>query len=189
MNPVIEAIMSRRTIKKMDAERMPESADIDTIIQAATWAPNHHMTEPWRFVVITGSARVRLGDALASALRTSSKEEVVPERLVVEKNKPLSAPVIIALIARPSEKENTVLQEEIVAAGAALQNMLLAAQSLGLSTSVRTGAHSYTDELRGFFGMEERERFIGLVYLGYASGMAPPGRRTPHAGMVSWMRD
>jgi nitroreductase len=189
LNPVIEAIKSRRTIKKMDAERMPESADIDVIIEAATWAPNHHMTEPWRFVVITGGARGRLGDALASALKRTSKEEVIPERLVVESNKPLSAPVILALIARPSDKENVVHQEEIVAAGAAMQNMLLAAQSLGLASSVRTGAHSYADEVRAFFHMEQSEKFIGLVYLGYGSGLAPPGKRTPHAGLVSWMRD
>ena len=111
------------------------------------------------------------------------------ERLEAERNKPLSSPVIVALIGSPKKEDNIVPQEEVVAAGAALQNMLLAAHSLGLAGFVRTGAHSYSGEVRTFFGMGEDETLIGMVYLGYASGTIPPGKRAPFRDKVSWLRD
>jgi len=187
MNEVIDAIASRRTVKRMDAARTPARADVEAVIEAATWAPNHHMTEPWRFVVLEGDARRRLGETLAAALAASSAEPIPEERLQKEREKPLSSPVIIALIGAPGRGENIIPQEEVVAAGAAMQNMLLAAHSLGLATSVRTGAHSYSERVRRFFEMVEGEMLIALVYVGYQLGAVPPGRRTPFRGKVAWV--
>ena len=187
MNEVIRAMMSRRTIKKMQADRVPARKDIEAMVEAATWAPNHHMTEPWRFVVVEGGARKRLGEALTEGLVNSSHETLPPERLEKEREKPLSAPVIIAVIGSPKKGDGIVPQEEMVAAGAALQNLLLAAHSLGLATSVRTGEHSYSEEVRRFFAMSEGETLVGLVYVGYSSGAVAPGRRTPYSEKVTWL--
>lgn len=184
MNAVIDAIRTRRTIKKMDPERMPARSDVEAVIESATWAPNHHMTEPWRFVVLTGAARVRLGEALA---RGMAGGVIASERVEIEKAKPLQSPVIVALISVPKKAENIILQEEMVAAGAALQNMLLAAQSLGLASFIRTGANSYSDDVRSFFGLGEGETLVGMVYLGYSSGAVPPGKRTPFREKVVWV--
>ena len=187
MNEVIRAIASRRTVKKMQADRVPPRADIESIIEAATWAPNHHSTEPWRFVVLEGGARRRLGEVLADALLKHSPRPVPPERVEKEKEKPLSAPVIVALIESPKEGDGIFPQEEMVAAGAALQNMLLAAHSLGLATSVRTGEHSYSEEVRRFFSMRGGETLVALVYAGYQSGPAAPGRRVPFGERTTWL--
>ena len=189
MNAVIDAIRSRRTVKKMDAELVPSRSDIEAVIEAATWAPNHHLTEPWRFVVMEKDARRKLGEALAAAMAKTSAESVPPERLSKEREKPLSAPVIVALIGAPKTGEGISSQEEMVAAGAALQNMLLAAHSLGLATSVRTGLHSYSAEMRKFFGMTADEHLIGMVYVGYVTGVTPPGKRTPFRDKVTWRGD
>ena len=189
MNAVIDAIRMRRTVKRMDAARVPPREELEATMEAATWAPNHHMTEPWRFVVLERDARRRLGVVLAGALAGASAVPVPTERLEKERDKPLSAPVVIALIGSPGNGENVVPQEELVAAGAALQNMLLAAHSLGLATSVRTGSHAYSAEVRDFFGMAESETLIGMVYLGYASGAVPPGRRTSFHERVTWLVD
>jgi nitroreductase len=189
LNPVIDAIRSRRTVKKMDLERSPTQDQLDEIIGAAMWAPNHHMTEPWRFVVVSGQGRRRLGDALAAASLSVPGEKPVPERVEIERSKPLAAPIIVVLISSPQVGEKIVPQEELVAAGAALQNMLLAAHSLGLGSFVRTGLLAYSDELRRLFGMNERESLVGMVYLGYVSGPATPGRRSSAAGKVSRMDD
>ncbi len=186
MNAVIDAIRSRRTVKKMDADLAPSRSDIESVIEAATWAPNHHLTEPWRFVVIEKEARRKLGEALAEAMAKGSKDVVPPERLAKEREKPLSAPVIIALIGSPKQGENISAQEEMVAAGAALQNMLLAAHSFGLATSVRTGLHSYSEGIRRFFEMQGDERLIAMVYIGYVTGMTAPGKRTPFRDKVVW---
>jgi len=189
LNPVIDAIRSRRTVKKIEPDRPVAKAQLEMVMEAATWAPTHHMTEPWRFVVVEGEARKRLGEALAAGFVRSSVDRPVAERVEVEKNKPLSAPVIVALVGSPKLADNIVSQEEVVAAGAALQNMLLAAYSLGLASFVRTGAHAYSEEIRRFFAMADNEALIGMVYLGYGSGAVPPGRRTAYAQKVTWLQD
>jgi nitroreductase len=187
LNAVIDAIRARRTVKRMDPGRVPPREQVEAVLEAATWAPNHHLTEPWRFVVLEGDARRRLGGVLASALKGSSMEEVTEERLEKERAKPLGAPVIVALIGVPSEGSYVIPQEELVAAGAALQNMLLAAHSLGMATNVRTGATAYGAEVGRFFGLKGRETLIGMVYLGFASGPAPESRRTPHPEKAVWV--
>jgi nitroreductase len=187
MNPVINAIVSRRTVKVMRSDAAPSRDQIEAIVEAATWAPNHHLTEPWRFVVITGDGRKRLAEAIVQALANSSAENPTKEQIEKERNKPLSAPVIVVLISSPKSGRNIVAQEEIVAAGAALQNMLLAAYSLGLASMVRTGTLSYSKEVRNLFEMKETESLIGMVYLGFSSGPPPPGRRTDFRGMVTWL--
>lgn len=179
VNPVIDAIKSRRTVKRFDPEKVPPADLVDAVIEAGTWAPNHHMTEPWRFVVVTGEARARLGQALAAGLVATSAETVSSERMAQESAKPLSAPVIVTLVASPASGQNIVPQEELVAAGAALQNMLLAAYSLGLAGFVRTGAHAYSQEVGRFFELAPGETLVGMVYLGYSVGPLPPGKRTP----------
>lgn len=186
MNPVTDAIASRRTVKKMDPDRTPSRADIRTIIEAASWAPNHHMTEPWRFIVLEKEARRRLGEALAAAMNAGPIPQP-QERLAKERDKPLSAPVIVAVIGSPKRGEGILPQEEMVAAGAAMQNLLLAAHSLGLATAVRTGAHSYSEAIRRFFGMGPDEALVALVYVGYANGAVAPGKRTAAAEKTIWL--
>ena len=78
----------------------------------------------------------------------------VEEVLKLEREKTLRAPVIIAVISSQNGGEKIVPQEEIVAAGAALQNMLLAAHSLGLGAMVRSGPHSYLQPVRDYLGLQ-----------------------------------
>ncbi len=158
---------------------------VETIIEAATWAPNHHLTEPWRFVVLMGDERRKLGDAMSTAL-SSSVNNPTPERLENERTKPLTASVVVALISSPITRDNVVPQEEMVAAGAALQNMLLAAHSIGIGSMVRTSPHVYSETMRKFFEMGQSESIVGLVYLGYIAEPAVPARRAGMAGKVDW---
>jgi nitroreductase len=185
MNPVIEAIKSRRSVKKMLPDPPVSRELVETVIEAAVWAPNHHLTEPWRFVVMAGDERRKLGEAMSMALG-SFTDSPTEERLDAERKKPLAASVIVALISSPKVGPNIVPQEEMVAAGAALQNMLLAAHSLGLGSMVRTGSNAYSEAMRKFFQMKEHERVVGLVYLGHVAEPSPPPRRSEIAGKVEW---
>ena len=159
---------------------------VETIIEAAIWAPNHYLTEPWRFVVLKGDARRELGDAMSTALVNTSTDSPTQQRLDIERNRPLSASVIIALISSPKVGNNVVLQEEMVAAGAALQNMLLAAHSLGLGAMVRTGSHAYSEGIKKSFEMREGEGLVGLIYLGHIAEPPPPGKRKATDEKVIW---
>ena len=186
-NEVIRAIRTRRNAGKLSAERPVSREMIGAVLEAAIWAPNHHLTEPWRFVVITGDARKGLGDAVANAILSMAADPTPsPELVEREKTRPLTAPVIIAVICNPSKDERTVPQEELVAAGGALQNMLLAAHSFGLGTRIKTGAYSYSQVIRSFLEMKDSESLVAFVYLGFPEGEARPGRRTGLEGKVDW---
>ena len=162
---------------------------IEAILEAATWAPNHHLTEPWRFVVIANEDRLKLGEAMAEALENTLKKDDPrnEEILKAEKQKPLRSPVIIAVVLSPKTGDEKIVElEETVAAGAALQNLLLAAYSLGLGTMVRTGKHSFEEPVRKYLGMTEKEKLVGLVYMGYASEPGRPTNRKPVEAKAEW---
>ena len=160
---------------------------IEAVLEAAIWAPNHHLTEPWRFVVITGDERNRLGDAIADAiLSMPTNPPPSPEMVEREKTRPLTAPVVIAAICSPNQEKQAIAQEELVAGGGALQNMLLAAHSLGLGTKLKTGAYSYSQGIRRFLKMKDPESLISFVYLGFPEGETRPGKRLGLEGKVDW---
>ena len=187
-NAIIEAIKSRRSARILKQDVVPSKDLIESVIDAATWAPNHHMTEPWRFIIITGDQRLRLGESLAKALQSDLRQHEQPkeEVLKVEREKPLRAPVVIAVISSPKEGERIVQQEEIVAGGAALQNMLLAAHSLGLGAMIKTGTHAYLEPMSVYLGLKEKESLIGFVYLGYPAEPPRPSKRSPLESKIEW---
>jgi nitroreductase len=167
----------------------PSREIIEEILEAATWAPNHHLTEPWRFVVIANEDRLKLGEAMAEALENTLKKDDPrnEEILKAEKQKPLRSPVIIAVVLSPKTGEEKIVElEETVAAGAALQNLLLAAHALGLGTMVRTGKHSFEEPVRKYLKMTEKEKLVGLVYTGYASEPGRPTNRKPVDAQAEW---
>jgi nitroreductase len=177
---VMEAIRGRRSVGKMRPELPPREA-IDTILEAGTWAPCHHVTEPWRFSVIAGEARERLGDVMARAkvermIRQGKSTEGEYERA---KAKALRSPAIIAVAVEPSDGPKVVEIEEVEAGAAAVQNMLLAAHSLGLATMWRTGDPAYDSDVKRFLGLSQSAHIIGFVYLGYPDVSPIRARHTP----------
>src|SRR5207244_3779397 len=106
-------------------------------------APNHRLTEPWRFVVFAGDARLELGEAMARVQAANSDTLPTPGDLERTRAKPLRAPVVIAVAVEPSPGPRVVEMEEVAAGAAAVQNMLLAAHALGLGAIWRTGDAAY----------------------------------------------
>ncbi|UFJ41421.1 nitroreductase [Brevibacillus humidisoli] len=164
-----EALKGRRSIGKVKLDVPPREC-IEKILEAATWAPSHHQTQPWKFFVLQGRARQRLGEEMARiAMGKIADQETEDVRAKIEKlkSKPLRAPVVIAVAVTPSEQEKVVEIEEIEAVACAVQNMMLAAHELGLGTIWRTGSITYEPDLKPFFGLGERDRLLGFVYVGY----------------------
>lgn len=189
-NPIIESIKARRSTRSFK-EELPDRSVIEQIIEASIWAPNHHLTEPWRFVVISGEERIKLGEAMASSLR--ERENFDPSTpsskgsIELEKKKPLRAPVIICLVCSPQlSNDKVVIQEETVACGAALQNMLLAIQSLGLASWVRTGASVYSGAVRQYLNLGQGEFLIGMVSVGFQAEQPPVSKRSAVSSKVIW---
>jgi nitroreductase len=186
---VFEAIKTRRSISRFKPDPPPREL-IEKILDAGTWAPTHHLTEPWRFFVLTGRAREKLGEVMAQALAEELADPNSQESRVkidAEKQRPLRAPVIIAVAASPKQDPNVVELEEIVATSAAIQNMLLAAHALGLGAILRTGKAAYRKKVKDFFGLSDREYLLGFIYLGYPDAQPQKGFRTPFQNKTVWL--
>jgi nitroreductase len=184
-----QALSERRSIGVVKPD-MPPREHIERMLEAATWAPNHFLTEPWRFFVLTGNARVRLGETMAAVAAGKQENPDDPEaqrKLQRLRENPLRAPVVIAVAVSPSEKERVVLLEEIEAVACAVQNMLLAAHGLGLGAIWRTGDITYDPDLKSFFGLGEREQLLGFVYVGYPQVEKQPPKRSPYSEKTVWL--
>jgi nitroreductase len=170
---VLRAIRDRRSIGKV-SDDIPSTDLIRQVLEAGTWAPNHHLTEPWRFFVLTGEARQGLGEAMAAAAARLAPTPEAGQRAAQKAiGKPLRAPYIIAVAAVPDP--NVPVVEEIAATAAAAQNMLLAAHALGLGAIWRSGELAFTPEVQSFLGLSERDQVLGFLYIGFPA-MEPPQR-------------
>ncbi len=183
---VLATIRSRRSIGRVGPGR-PSREVIESLLEAATWAPNHHLTEPWRFVVLAGEARAAFGRAMAEALIGQPETEERQEAFDRAAGKALRAPVIIAVAIDPESGPKSVELEEVAAGAAAVQNMLLAAHAHGLAAIWRTGAAALHPEVKAFFGLPPSAHLLGFVYLGYPIGPNPTRERTPHAAVTRWL--
>src|SRR5260370_6778424 len=137
---VFEVIKRRRSIGKMTGER-PAREQIEHLLEAATHAPNHHRVQPWKFIVLAGKARERLGAVMAESLAGRLEETASDKMQAVlnkERTKLLRSPVVIVVVAEPPHQPKVLEIENIEATAAAVQNMLLAAEELGLPCICRT---------------------------------------------------
>jgi len=164
---LMDLIKSRRSIGAVEEKDVPDEV-INELLEAATWAPNHKKTEPWKFRVVKGEGRVKLGNEMARIMEEKTKglgEEEAQKKIEKARKGPLRAPVIIIMAVSPTGKVPEI--EEIVAAGCAMQNLLLLATEKGLATIARTGDIAYEPELNKYLHLEENDKIVGLVYVGY----------------------
>jgi nitroreductase len=179
---VLRAIRDRRSVGKCSDE-VPDPEMIRQVLEAATWAPNHRLTEPWRFIVLSGDARVGLGEAMGeAAARKATTAEAGERARSSAAGKPLRAPYVIAVYAEPNPAEMEI--EEVAATAAAAQNLLLAAHALGLAAMWRSGDLIYTPEVRDYLQIPDSAIMLGVIYVGF-SAMEPPMRQRSSVDSVS----
>ncbi|HJS20955.1 MAG TPA: nitroreductase [Anaerolineales bacterium] len=182
---VFEAIHQRHSIKMVKQDAVPRQL-IEKLLDAAVQAPNHYRVRPWRFVVLTGEGRTRLGDVMAAST-ARHHPEFPPEALEKCRATPLQAPLVIAVgVEKPTETK--VLEiENICAAAAATQNLLLAAHAMGLGAKWRTGEWARDVMVKGFLGFETDQHIIGFIYIGYPEFTAEFLPRPSFEDRTVWM--
>jgi nitroreductase len=179
------AIHTRQSISKVRPDSVPREL-IERLLAAAAQAPNHFRVRPWRFVVLTGEARERLGEVMARSL-LERQPDCTGSALEVERARPLRAPVLIAVgVDRPSEPK-VVEIENICAAAAAVQNMLLAAHAVGLGAMWRTGPAAQNPAVKDFLGFAPDQHLIAFVYVGYPDMERGPAERPLFEDRTIWM--
>jgi nitroreductase len=186
---MFEIIARRRSIGRMTAE-VPTREQIERILEAATHAPNHHTVQPWRFVVLAGRAREELGEVMAQSLlrRLGETEEQMSNALLSkERGKLLRSPIVIA-VAAEYPKQNGVLEiENVEAVSAAVENMLLTAEELGLAAIWRTGEAAYDPCVKKWLGLAEKDHIIAFLYLGYPALRLPERIPLPFQDKTLWL--
>ncbi len=181
MDDVMTLIKARRSVGRIQPERAPPRAQIEQLLDAATWAPNHNLTQPWRFIVVAGDARKAMGQmykdiALADAKDQSAETKM---RADVAAKKPMRSPVTIVVVCETQDPPRR-RKEDYAACAAAAQNMLLAAHAMGLAAKWNTGGIIDDPRFKQHFGLSPEADVVALVYVGYADGPppAPPARKS-----------
>lgn len=178
---MIDQLLARRSVGRVLPDRPPREV-IERLLEAASAAPSHHHTHPWRFIVVAGKAREEVGHHLREALRARLPDpdsSASAALLHKEESKLLRAPVVIVAAVRPSKAPGVIREEELASGAAACQNILLAAQAEGLGAMWRTGETAYDPAVREALGLEPDDAIVGFIYIGYPDPKQPPPPRPP----------
>ena len=182
---IFETINARHSVKKLKADVLPRDV-IEQLLDAGNRAPNHYKVRPWRFVVLIGNGRNKLGDVMAAS-QHDRLPDVPREGLDITRALPLRAPAIIAVgVDKPVEPKVLEL-ENISAASAACQNILLAAHALGLGAIWRTGDWARDVRVKEFLGFAEDQHIAGFIYVGYPEITVEPAPRPSFEDRTVWI--
>lgn len=171
----LELLLGRDSAVRLQ-EPGPGEQALDVIFKSALRAPDHGRLRPWRFVVIPHDKRTRFGDVLADSLR-SRWPDATPEMLNRERQKALRAPVIVVVAARTQPNDKIPEVEQIISAGAAAQNIMLAAHAQGYGAMWRTGQPAYDAGIKQALGLDPDDAIIGFIYIGTRVGGSSPAAR------------
>ncbi len=160
-------MQARQTIlpKRLGAPG-PDARQLQAIVAAAAHAPDHGQILPWRFVLVPQAQRPRLADAFAAAL-LERDATALPEQLEQAREKAHRSPVLLLAVVGGRRGDPAVgLQERILSAGCAVQNLLLMATALGFGSALTSGQALCSQALRALFGLHEDEQALCFVSLG-----------------------
>jgi nitroreductase len=163
------AIRTRRTHKQYGPEPVAED-ELLALLELARWAPNHHLTQPWRFRVLGSETRAAL-------------DAVVPEKEVAKLRR---APTLVLATATLSGDPATD-EEDLHSAAAAVYAVLLGATAHGLASYWRTPGCFSEPEVRSVLGLAENERVVSLIHLGPPASEPPEKVRAPLDDLVTWL--
>ena len=180
----LQALVSRVSPARLAPDEL-DPLMIEQILAAGLRAADHGRLRPWRFLVVRGEARHRLGELLAEGLKVRNPGATV-EMLEAEHRKALRAPVIVIVLGVIQDNPNIPDIEQIVSAGAAAQNMLVAAHALGLGGFWRTGPAAYDPLLRKALGASEKDVTVGFLYLGKVATAGAEKAPDPEGVVVEW---
>jgi nitroreductase len=183
-NPTMDLLLARRSVSANSlGEPGPSGAEVELILRAASRVPDHKKLVPWRFLLFQGEARAAFGKVLAEICREEEKDPGA-FRLENEAKRFLRAPLVIAVISRVVKNPAAPEWEQILSAGAACQNLILAATALGYGAQWITEWCAYSQGVRQTLSLAGNERVAGFVYIGTAKE-TPEERERPKLGEIA----
>lgn len=182
---VLDAIEGRRSIKNFTGREITRD-EIQRLLRTVVVAPNHRMTEPWRFYVLGPEAREAYGRALgvrkAKRVEDPDAAKAVREKVAREHR---AVPAMLAM-AVVLDDDPEIREEDYAATFMGLENLLLAAHAMGLGTHVRSGAVMDDPAARDAVGVPEGERIVAMVRLGEPADVPDMKPRAEAAELTAW---
>jgi nitroreductase len=189
---ISQLIRHRRSIyPKQYSGDVIDKKIIEEILENANWAPNHKISEPWRFTVFAGAGLKKLGEFMADQYRNESMKNGAFDETKFEKTKrkPLLASHVISIGMKRDEKERLPEIEEVEAVACAVQNMMLTATAHSLGCYWSSGGVTYYEGTKSFFGLETKDKLLGFIFLGYPKSAWPEGKRRSIQDKVIWVEE
>ncbi|HFD16846.1 MAG TPA: nitroreductase [Rhodospirillales bacterium] len=174
----LTALLGRHTTPPVKmGEPGPDEAALHRMLEAAAAAPDHGRLRPFRFLVVRGEGRTALGRLFAEALR--AEVPGIPEaELEKQRSNPERVPLVLVAVLRLQPDHPKIPEhEQIAAAAAAVQNLLVAAHALGFASKWASGRPAASAGVCRGLGLAENERILGILYLGSERVPQPPGPR------------
>ncbi|PNG26066.1 nitroreductase family protein [Methylocella silvestris] len=166
MNAMIEMLKARRSAPPFSLQGPgPDAQQIATLLSIASRVPDHGKLAPWRFIVFEGEARERAGAIIAEVFR-SAHPEADANRLEVEKNRLSFAPLVIGVVSRAATHPKIPEWEQVLSAGAACMNLVVAANAMGFATCWLTEWFGYDRDALSRLGLGPDEKMAGFVHIG-----------------------
>ncbi len=184
----ITAINQRTSVRRFRSDPVSREL-IERLLDSAVRAPNHKLTEPWRFTVLTGPARDRFAEIRANHRLKRFSDPSTAEALTgADKVRREAREVPVYIVAMAAVNPDAITREEDYAAVMmAVANLMIAAESLGLGTFLKSGGVMQDPELLELAQVPDKCRVVGLISLGYPAERDPPRRRKPAAELTRWV--
>jgi nitroreductase len=184
----ITAISGRTSVRRFRPDPVPRET-IQRLLDCAVRAPNHKLTEPWRFTVLTEGARDRVADIRARHRLKRFDDPSAPEAQaaadkVGREAREAPAYIVVMSVVNPDE---ITREEDYAATMMAIANLMIAAQSLGLGTYLKTGGVMRDPALVELAGVPPNFRVIAILSLGYPAEAEEPRRRKAAAELTRWV--
>jgi len=187
---VNELIRKRRSVFQNQYSGEPvDDAIVRQMIENATWAPNHKLTEPWHFVVYAGEGIQRLAQAQADLYKkvTEADGTYKEDRFQNLLTKPALSSHIIVVGMKRDAKKSLPEWEELGAVFCAVENMYLTATAYGVGCYLSTGGITNFEAAKALFGLGAEDKLLGFLHVGIPKGELPDGRRKPVEEKMQWI--
>jgi nitroreductase len=184
----ITAIHQRTSVRRFRSEPVSRET-IEQLLECAVRAPNHKLTQPWRFTILTGAARDRFAELRAGHRLKRFDNPSAPEALAAAdkvRRETRETPVFVIVMSAVDPDEIT-REEDYAASMMAVANLMIAAESVELGTYLKTGGIRRDPAVLELARVPQGFRVVGIVSLGYPAETESPRRRRPAAELTQWV--
>lgn len=189
LSEITELIKNRRSVKPEGfTDRKVHREQIELLLSNATWAPTHGLTQPWRFKVFTDEGLKKLAEFLPELYKSKTPETSFNQgkyEQIARRSSNTSAIILVCMERDKTEKIPEI--EEVEAVACAVQNIHLTATAYGLAFFWSSPKFIYTEEMNAFLGLGEKDKCLGILYLGYPAGEPPKSHRKPLEYVTEWI--